>query len=112
MTTEQGMSRHRPRFLSLPTTPMGRWAGRLLIAALLLVVLNTAVLMPITERHAGLSLLQTVFNVVVGLSVVSAGVCGVLGWMRQGDRSWVVVLSTLLLALLAAMMVQDLVTPG
>lgn len=101
-----------PGLLSLPRTRLGRWSARLLLLSFLLILLNSAAIMPFTEQRGGLDLLQTVFNVAVGLSLVSAGICGAVAWITKAERSWVVVLSMLLLVVLLGMMLQDLATGG
>jgi len=98
--------------LSLPTTQMGTWSARLLLAALVLVTLNAAVVMPLFERRPGFELPLRIFNVIVALSVLSAGVTGLIAFVRNRERSWVVIVSILVLVAVLTLMIQDLITPG
>lgn len=109
---EQRAHRRVSGFLALPTTRIGKSSGYLLLLGVILVVLNSAIVMPATEGRAGLQAAQTVANAVVGLCVMAAGVCGLAAVLRKGERSWVLFLSISVFALVAVMMVQDLVTPG
>lgn len=109
---ERGARRAASAFLSLPSTRIGRWSGYLLLLGIVLVVLNSAVVMPFTESKAGLGTAQMVVNMAVGSCVVAAGVLGLLALLAKRERSWTLFLSIVILALVAMMMVQDLVTPG
>lgn len=101
-----------PTFLSLPSTRIGRWSAVLLLVSLVLVVLNSALIMPTTESRAGLGTVQTVINVVIGSCVLAAGVCGLVALFIKRERSWTVFAASVLFFVILAMMAQDLATPG
>lgn len=99
-------------FLSLPSTSIGKWSASLLILSLVLMLVNTFVVLPVTEQRTGLELPQKVFSSAILLCVVSAGVTGLFALVMKRERSWAVVLSVLLFVLVMAFLVPDLVIPG
>lgn len=99
-------------FLSLPSSRLGRVAGWLLLLGVILVVLNTAVILPITESRSGLDAWQAVVNLLVGGCVVAAGAFGLVAMVFRRDRSWTLVVSIVVLVLVVVMMVRDLIGPG
>lgn len=74
-------------FLSLPSTGVGKWSARLLLVALGLILLNSLVVMPETERRTGFELAQNVFNLAVFLGVVFAGSTGLFAIVMRRERS-------------------------
>ena len=100
------------RLFSLPSTRVGKWSSALLAISFVLVVLNTAVVQPITEARVGLHAAQSIYNVVVGLFVVGSGISGLYAVVLKRERSWTVILAVLILTAVIILMVQDLATPG
>ena len=91
----------------MPRTRLGRWAGRFLVAglvllALLLVAYNTEALGGTFEQGtaAGRALW-----VLAAISVVGALVTGAVSWLKLEDRSVVVVAATVYGLLAAALLV-------
>jgi len=112
MGESEGSTRKRAAgFLSLPTTSIGKWSAGLLLLSLVMVLLNTIVVMPVTEQRAGLELAQTLYNAVTGMCVVASGVSGLFALVMKRERSWVVVVAVLVFASVIALMLQDLATP-
>lgn len=109
---ERGLPQRSMHFLSLPQTPVGRWSAYLLVLGFVLAVLNTAVVMPITESRTGLDAMQMAVNVVVGLCVVAAGIGSVFAVLARGERSWTLFVAIAILGVFIVMMVQDLTTSG
>jgi hypothetical protein len=83
-------------FLSLPSTTAGKRSARLLLLSLVLMMLNALVVLPATERRAGLELVRSVFTGIVVLSLASAGIGGLIALVRDRDRSWPVIVAVLL----------------
>ncbi|MDH4139938.1 MAG: hypothetical protein OEV43_05140 [Coriobacteriia bacterium] len=105
---------HKPPspFLSLPSTSVGKWSARLLLLSLVLALLNSFVVMPVTEQRTSLELAQAVFNFAAWLCVASAGTSGLFALVVKRERSWAVVLSVVILALTVGLMVTDLIIPA
>ena len=99
-------------FLSLPSSRLGRVAGWLLLLGVILVVLNTAVILPFTESRSGLDAWQLAVNLLVGGCVVAAGACGLAAMIFRRDRSWTLVVSIVVLGLVVVMIVRDLIGSG
>lgn len=97
-----------PGFLSLPTTGVGRWSAWLLLASLALVLLNNIVVMPETERNIALELAQRLFNLAIFLCIAVTGLLGLLAIILKRERSWVLLLSILLLIFVVVMNVGPL----
>lgn len=81
----------------MPKTKLGKWAGRFLLAgvvllAILILAYNTEVLGDVFEQRTvgGLALW-----VVTAISVLGALVTGSMSWLRNKDRSLVVILATI-----------------
>jgi len=109
---ERAARKRASGYLSLPSTSVGKWTARLLLLSVGLVLLNTLVVMPMTERRAGLEVPQTLFNIAIFLCVASAGISGTFALLMKRERSWVVIVSILLLVVVIGLMVQDLIIPG
>ena len=102
-------STHRsPRLLGLPTSRLGRATAWAFLASIVLVLLNTLVVQPITESRAGLETAQSLYNVVAAASVLAAGIAGLLALVRSRERSWVVMLPVAVMFAALAMLVADL----
>ena len=86
-------------FLSLPSTSIGKWPAGLLVLSLVLILLNTLVVMPVTELRTGLELAQNVFNFATFLCVASSGISGLLALVMKRERSWAVFVAVLLFIL-------------
>ncbi len=95
-------------FFSLPSTGLGKWSARLLVASAVLILLNNAVTMPWTERAGDLDLAQRTFNLTAFLVVAAAGLTGLVAAISKRERSAVVFLSILLLAFALAMNLAEL----
>ncbi len=80
------------RFLGMPTSRLGRTTAWVFLASIVLVFLNTVVVLPITERKAGLDTVQKLYNVIAATSVFAAGIVGLLALVRGRERSWAVIL--------------------
>lgn len=77
------------RFFARPSTQVGRWSAWLLIVSIVLIVLNSAVVMPATESASGLESVQRVINLGVFLCLAAAGAAGATGIVAKRERSWV-----------------------
>ena len=99
-------------FLSLPSSRLGRFAGWLLVVALVLIALNTAFILPFTRSRPGLDAVQSAVNLLAGGSLVVSGATGLLAMILQRDRSWTLVSSVVLLLLVFLMVVLDLTGHG
>jgi len=94
---EQNTQKRSSGLASLPSTSIGRWSAWLLLIAVALILLNNLVVMPETEQRTGLELAQQLFNLAAGLCIVFAGVTSLLAIVKKRERSWVLMLSVLLL---------------
>lgn len=99
-------------FRSLPSSPMGRTAGWLLLVGVVLAVLNTVAILPFTERRTGLDALKGLVNAVAGGCLVAAGVGGVAAVVGRRERSWVLLLAIVVLVLIVGLMASDLFGVG
>lgn len=90
-------------FLSLPSTGLGKWSAGLLVLALVLLLLNNAVVMPRTEQLPGFDAVQRGINLSVFLSVVAAGACSAVAIVKKREHSWILFAAVLLLALALAL---------
>lgn len=77
-------------FWSLPASPAGKWTTRLLLLTLGLMLANVVVVLPLTERQASLEAARAGFAWIVVLSLLAAGVSGLIALVRGRDRSWVI----------------------
>lgn len=68
----------------------------MLLAAVIAIALNAAVIMPFTESRTGLETFQSIFNAAVALTLLSSGVTGAWAVFRERERSWVVFLAIVL----------------
>jgi uncharacterized membrane protein len=102
----------RSGFLSPPSSRLGRVSGWLLLLGVILVALNTVVILPFSQRRPGLDAWQAVVNLVVGGCVVAAGVSGVVAVVVRRDRSWTLLVSTIVLVLVVVMIARDLIGAG
>lgn len=93
---------------SLPSSPMGRTAGWLLLVGVVLAFLNTVAILPFTESRTGLDALQGVVNALAGGCLVAAGVGGVAAVVGRRERSWVLLLAIAVLVLVVVLMGSDL----
>ena len=83
--------------ISLPSSRIGIWSAGLLATSLVLIVLNSAVVMPWTEQTSGLDAAQRTFNFGVFVVLAAAGFTGVVAVISKHERSVVLFLSILLL---------------
>lgn len=93
MEPERVTPNRESRFLSLPSTGIGKWSARLLLLSLVLMLLNM-VLAPALQR-TGLELPQAVFNLATFLCVVASGLSGLVAVVVKRERSWAVVAAVL-----------------
>ena len=110
--TERATRGQTSGFLSLPSTSVGKWSARLLLLSLVLMLLNVFVVLPATEQRAGLELARSVFTSFVVLCLISAGVSGLIALVMKRERSWAVVVSVLLSAVVVGFEVVGLFIPG
>jgi nicotinamide riboside transporter PnuC len=87
-------------------------SARLLVVSLVLVLANSLIVMPFTEGRTGLQAVQNVSNALVGSCVVASGVIGLFAVVARRERSWVVGVAILVLAVVMFLMVQDLASRG
>lgn len=82
----------------LPTTPLGRWSLRLLLA--FVACLGFFAVLVASGQRGGDSLLDNLWLLGsmggAALSSIGAGVIGVLAMQRQGDRSFAVMLAVVM----------------
>lgn len=99
-------------FLTLPSTSIGKWSAGLLLLSVALMLLNTLLVMPMTEQRTGLELAQAAFTWAVVLSLVSAGVSGLFALVVKHERSWAVIVAVLLAAVVMGAELVSAVIPG
>lgn len=75
-------------------------------------VLNSAVVMPYTEARTGLDAVQNLSNALVGLLVVSSGIIGSYAVVARRERSWVIWVAILVLAVVLVLMMLGLTEAG
>jgi hypothetical protein len=98
MSTPISTSQPEPvkgRFLAMPITRMGWWAGGLFIAAVVLFLINSLVFMPPAINQLfprAFLIFYGLFTVLCGLS---AGIVGLVALIRNRERSWFVWLTVL-----------------
>ena len=89
-------------FLSFPSTGVGKWSARLLLVSILLILIYNLVVMPWTELEPTLELVQKVFNLTLFLCIVFTCVAGRFAIVIKRERSWILFVTVLLLALAIA----------
>jgi uncharacterized membrane protein (UPF0136 family) len=70
------------------------------------------VILPFTELRTGLDAAQSAVNALAGGSLVAAGVGAVAAMLGRRERSWVLLLAILVLAVIVAFMGIDLLQRG
>jgi hypothetical protein len=109
--SERGAEERGSRFMALPSTVFGKWSAWLMVASVALLVLNTAVVLPIVERDTGLELPRLVFVSVIFGCVVAMGVTGIYALVAKRERSWAVMLSAVLFVVAMGFMLSDILFP-
>ena len=97
----------------LPTTPLGRWSLRLLMA--FAAGLGLFIGLVASGQRGGDSILDNLWLLgsmgAAALSVIGAGVVGALAMLRQGDRSAAVMFAVVMGSLSLFYFVAELVMP-
>lgn len=91
-----GTTEGRRGLFALPSSSVGRVSGGLLLAAVIGVAVNSALIMPLAEGRTGLGAAQSVVNAAIGLCLLAAGVIGAWAVIRLRERSWVLFLAIVL----------------
>jgi hypothetical protein len=78
---------------AFPSSGLGRVCVGLLVASVVAVVLNSALLMPFTESRVGLETAQWVANLAIGVCLLAAGATGLWAVIRLRERSWLLFLA-------------------
>lgn len=97
-----------PRFLGSPTSRLGWTSVWVFLASVVLASLNTLVIQPVTESRPGLDTPQMIYNVITGLTMLTAGGMGLVALIRSHERSWAVILPVVIMIAALALMVMDL----
>jgi hypothetical protein len=84
------------RILKLPDTRLGWWSFGLAIVYLILMIINSAVFMRLTEDVPWRTTLLPFYGILILLCGFVAGVVGLTAVTRQHERSWLVWLSILI----------------
>jgi hypothetical protein len=85
MTTYSGSS-----FRQLPATSPGWWAVGLAAVYLVMLLINSAVLMRISEDMPWRTTVLPFYGIFMILSGLAAGVIGLIALLRNHERSWLV----------------------
>ena len=85
---------HRTGFLARPSSVLGRIALILFLVAILLVALNASVIDSLSLNGTVSSGFTTVFDIGVVTCVLAAGISGVVAIAFKRERSWAVLLAT------------------
>jgi hypothetical protein len=87
------------RVFARPSSTLGRVSAVALLVSVLLVIVNSAAVMPFTEAREGLSGVQWVVNAIIGGVLLAAGLVGLAAVVFRQERSWAVLLAIVLAAI-------------
>lgn len=98
-------------FLTMPSTPLGCWAGRLAVAFVILFLINSFVFMPSSSDAPWRHVILLFYGIFMLLCGLASGIFGWIAVIRHHERSWLVILTLLPGLWVAFMLVGEFLFP-